>query len=54
MKYRPYIELAMRLRNLENTDPFEGIQEKNVCIEDILGLSTIPGALNQAFPNLFR
>ena len=29
----------MRLRNLENKDPVEGIHEENVCIEDILGSS---------------
>ena len=32
-------KLPVRLRNLENKEPVEGIQEENVCIEDILGLS---------------
>ena len=32
----------MHLRNLQNTDPFEGAQEENVCLEDVLGLPTDP------------
>ena len=33
----------MRLRNLQNGDSFERIQQTKVCLEDILGLPTDPG-----------
>ena len=32
----------MRLRNLQNVDPFEKMQEENVCLEDIPGLLIDP------------
>ena len=32
----------MHLRNLQNTDPFEGTQEEKLCLEDVLGLSSGP------------
>ena len=32
----------MRLKNLQNNDPFEGIQEEKVCLEDVPGLPTDP------------
>ena len=32
----------MHLRNLQNTDPFEGFQEEKVCFEDVARLPTDP------------
>ena len=32
----------MHLRNLQNTDPFEGTQEEKVCLEDVPGFPTDP------------
>ena len=32
----------MHLGNLQNTDPFEGTREENVCLEDIPGLPIDP------------
>ena len=32
----------MHLRNLHNTDRFEGTQEEKVCLEDVPGLPTNP------------
>ena len=42
IKYDPHTELPVHLRNLEDTDPTEGIQEESVCREDISGLSIDP------------
>ena len=30
----------MHLGNLQSTDPFEGIQEEKVCLEDVPGVPT--------------
>jgi len=42
IKYGLFTELPVSLRNLENTDPLEGIYEENVCIDYIPRLSIHP------------
>ena len=32
----------MRLRYLQNTNPFEKFQQEVICLEDIPGLPTVP------------
>ena len=35
-------DLRVNLRNLQNTDLFEGTQEEMFCLEDVPGLPTDP------------
>ena len=42
IKYGSCMELPLHHRKLGNTDPVEGIQDENVCIEGIPGLSIDP------------
>ena len=37
-----YTELLVCLRNIQNTDPFAGIQQEEVCVEDIPELQADP------------
>ena len=39
----PCTELIVHLRNLQSTDPCEGIIQEKVCFEDIPGLPANPG-----------
>ena len=43
LKYCLCRELLVRIRKLHYADPFEGIQEENVCLEDTPRLSIAPG-----------
>ena len=47
INYAPCTELPVCLRNVDNTDPVEGIQDENICIEDIPGLSIDPDDLDE-------
>ena len=38
----PMHRITVRRRNQQHTDTTDGIQEENLCLEDILGLSVDP------------